>query len=207
MPFKSIFPVPGSAELVERLTATYQLESPDTLTTEKVFYNTHRMVAVDQTATLYTDAAQRYVTGSRRQELFDLLQPQLQWLQALYPSARPFIVQVATIPPGKELLWHIDSYIYQSLSHKVHIPVITNEHAFYEFMIGKKPFRQNFKVGTAYEINNILMHRSSNSGTHPRTHVIVDMLEEEGYELLAQGVDIVFTYQADNKRREVEYWK
>ena len=207
LPYRKLGPVFGGDELVAAVTRTFDLLSPDTLVSERVFASTHRLVAENSYVPRYTEGPQRYSSSTRSKELFDLVQPQIEWLKTVYPTARPFVIQCATLPPGKKLLWHIDCYLYQSLSHKVHIPICTNDDAFYEYLDGRTPNKVHFEVGQAYEINNIWMHRSSNSGTTARAHVIIDMLEQEGFDLLDRGIDIVFTHHEANKQAEVEYWK
>lgn len=204
VPLKMLGTVPQFDELHKQITSRFQLDETS-LVLEKVFMGTHRITAVDASAKRYVDAPVHHTIIGREQQLFDVLEPQLIWLKRLFPTAKPLLIQVASIPPGKQLLWHIDSYIYQSLSHKVHLPIISNLHAAYEYMIGRRHEKIHLQPGKAYEINNIMLHRASNYGTEPRVHVIVDLLEEEGYKLLEDGVDIVFTHHPENKLKEQSY--
>lgn len=205
--YKVLGKVPSIESLMSAASAEFDFLSQETLTTEKVFADTHRLMAMNESIAKYVTENQKYVLGPRSLELFMMVQTQLDWLCSLYPTSRPFIVQCATLPCNKTLLWHIDSYIYQSLSHKIHIPLITNPFATYEFMQMKLERKVFFQVGNAYEINNIWMHRSSNFGRTARTHIIIDMLEEEGFQRLESGEDIIFTHDSKNKAVELEYFK
>jgi hypothetical protein len=207
VPYRLLPPPPGIDHLVSTLTSDFNLLSEDTRTTEKVFFGTHRLLAVSPDVERFIASEQRYVSGVRFGGLYNLVKPQIEWLCQLFPSSRPFIVQCATLPVGKELLWHMDTYVYQSLSHKVHFPIITNTNSFYEFLENKARRQVHFGVGSAYEINNIWMHRSVNHGATPRTHVIIDMLEEEGWQRLYKGEDIIFSHHEENKKAEREYFK
>jgi len=207
VPFRQLDGVPGVEELASTVRGAFDLLSPQALVSEKVFIGTHRLIAMNPSIKMYSVDTHNATYGNRAQELLDIVEPQVEWLRGFYPTACPLLVQVATLPPQATLLWHIDSYIYQSLSHKVHIPIITNPGATYNYMLGRRACSKHFAIGTAYEINNMFMHRATNNGPTPRSHIIIDFLEEEGYALLDQGVNVITTYHAGNKQTEIDYWK
>jgi hypothetical protein len=177
------------------------LLSPDTITNENVFAGTHRLTASNP----YAPLQQKHSVSERSAVLADLVQPQIQFLQRIYSGHVPVLIQCATLPPGAELLWHIDSYLYQSVSHKVHFVIKTNDDAVYECRDKFKVRRSyHFQEGHVYEINNILMHRSANRGDTPRTHVIIDMMPEQQLnEFRAAKTNFFFTYHGANKLAEM----
>jgi hypothetical protein len=176
------------------------LLSPDTITNENVFAGTHRLTAGNP----YAPTQQKHSNIERSAELTRLTQPQVQFLERVYPGHVPVLIQCATLPVGAELLWHIDSYLYQNVSHKVHFAIATNPGARYECKDKMKLHRSyHFEEGCVYEINNILVHRSVNRGSTPRTHVIIDMMHAEQLAAFkAANVDFFFTYHAKNKENE-----
>lgn len=194
--------VPNIDSLVEQITSEFNLQDTATLTTEKVFFNTFRLVADGE----YFKAEPHQRLTPRRQALAAIGAPVLEWLKPMYPTARPVLMQIATLPAGATLLWHVDCYLYQSQSHKIHIPIRTNPGALYQtqdLYDSDAQHDYHFEVGQAYEINNIMMHRAINKGQAPRSHLIVDMMEEAAIaEWEAQGVDFFFTHHKQNKKLE-----
>ena len=69
------------------------------------------------------------------------------------------------IPP------HIDILSSFDVSHRVHIPLITNPDVM--FIIGGE--RHIMEEGKAYEINNKVMHTVINNGPAARTHLMFDV--------------------------------
>lgn len=195
--------VPGFEVLKDQITTSFDLLDRSTLTTEKVFFGTHRLVAANPLA----EDIQRYSTADRTTELLDLATPTIEWLKTIYKQHVPILVQCATIPVGAKLLWHIDSYLYQSVSHKVHIPIVTNPNAKYECLRLQKE-SYYFMASEAYEINNILLHRSVNFGDTPRTHLIIDMIHEDKlFAFVSSGINPIFSYHLQNKATETRLLK
>lgn len=193
--------VPMIDELVQTITGTFDLMDESTRTDERVFFNTFRLVGANR----FAKTPQKYASGERKEELNRIAQPAADWLQTVFPECTPVLVQVATLPENAELLWHVDCYLYQSVSHKIHIPILSNPTAAYEALDmndGDRGHSFNFKVGRAYDINNIMMHRAVNYGT-PRAHLIIDMMETKKLELFQRAkVDFFFTHHPEHKRME-----
>lgn len=196
---KPLGEVPGFDQLKSSIESTFNLLDPSTITDEEVFAGTHRIVAPNPFATW----DQKHTVLERKVELVKITEPLVAWLKTIYPTCTPVLIQCATLPVKAKLLWHIDSYLYQSVSHKVHVPIITNILARYEGRLNGVERSFHFQAGRAYEINNILMHRSINNGSKPRTHVIIDMMEaESAQELSKLGLNFFFKYHDENKQRE-----
>lgn len=113
--------VPMFDQLKSDVLSAYDLLEQETLTTEKVFEGTYRILAPSP----YVTWQQRYSKADRRETLLEMTVPAVRWLQTIYPTSVAVLIQCATIPPKKSLLWHIDSYLYHSISHKVHFPIVS----------------------------------------------------------------------------------
>lgn len=72
--------------------------------------------------------------------------------------------------PGGEITAHQDMNFSLAHSHRVHIPVVTNDDVF--FTVGNQTI--NLKEGDIVEINNRRMHSVRNDGDDGRVHLILD---------------------------------
>lgn len=73
---------------------------------------------------------------------------------------------------GGEIPKHQDHYFSLSHSHRVHIPLITNEEV--AFSVGKETIFM--RPGEVIEINNRRPHRVINRGNEDRVHLILDFV-------------------------------
>lgn len=89
-----------------------------------------------------------------------------------YGNGTIFNVQFSLLPPNKKIKIHYDSGLHFSLSHRIHLPVITNEKVL--FFIGDQKF--NFKTNQLVEINNKKGHYVENNSTESRIHLIIDYI-------------------------------
>ena len=71
---------------------------------------------------------------------------------------------------GGEITEHRDMNFSLTHSHRVHIPVITNDNVL--FQVGNETL--SLPEGEIYEINNRRMHSVRNEGDTPRVHLILD---------------------------------
>jgi hypothetical protein len=99
--------------------------------------------------------------------LFDLLKSQ-------YGDGLIYNLQFSLLPDGSEIFPHYDVGLGFTFSHRVHVPIITNNNII--FSIGNKNF--NFKSGEIVEINNKNEHsvQNLNTKTFYRIHLILDYL-------------------------------
>lgn len=83
-----------------------------------------------------------------------------------------FNLQFSLLPNGGKILPHSDLGIGFAFSHRIHIPIITNQNN--EFVIDEKKF--HFKPGQIVEINNKKFHSVENLNTSlfHRIHIILD---------------------------------
>ena len=192
---KPLGPVPGFEGLRSSVVSTFDLLDPKTITDEEVFAGTHRIVASNP----YASWDQQHSKATRKSELLVITDPIVSWLKTVYPTCTPVLIQCATLPVKAKLLWHVDCYLYQSVSHKVHIPIVTNLRARYESRLNGVERSFHFQAGRAYEINNILKHRAVNNGTNPRTHIIIDMMENDRIEYFTRlGLNFFFQYHDEH---------
>lgn len=90
-----------------------------------------------------------------------------------YPPGGTIIrAMAAKLLSGGRINPHFDSHASFSHSHRIHVPITTNNRV--RFMIDGKPFR--LEVGKAYEINNQKTHSVMNSGRDDRITFIFDYL-------------------------------
>lgn len=76
------------------------------------------------------------------------------------------------LPPGGRITPHVDEHESLRVSHRIHLPLITNPRV--RFFIDGVPHR--FEAGRAVEVNNQLSHSVMNDGTSGRVHFIFDYL-------------------------------
>lgn len=90
-----------------------------------------------------------------------------------YPPGGTIIrAMAAKLLSGGRINPHFDSHASFRRSHRIHVPITTNNRV--RFMIDGKPFR--FQTGKAYEINNQKTHSVINSGPEDRITFIFDYL-------------------------------
>lgn len=80
------------------------------------------------------------------------------------------------LKPGGAIPTHRDVSDALQLSHRMHIPVMTNEKCMFSF---GEPFSSshNLKEGRLYEVNNVVEHGVVNGGDTPRIHLMFDYYE------------------------------
>ena len=91
--------------------------------------------------------------------------------QKTYGDGILFTALLINLPAGKRIKSHIDVGENFDLSHRVHIPIITNDRCF--FSVDEEI--KNMKEGEMWEIdNNGKYHWVSNEGETDRIHLLVD---------------------------------
>jgi hypothetical protein len=97
-------------------------------------------------------------------------------LHDLYGPGEFWNFQVAKMNGGGKILPHVDDGLYFVFSHRIHIPLITNENVI--FRIEDKEFY--LSVGKIYEINNLKEHSVENNNSNfYRLHLILDYVSSE----------------------------
>lgn len=152
-------------------------------TTRQNRYEVHQDT---QTIGLVYDEDFRHTNPTRRPPL-ELFGPELQPILAVtadHFESRPeaqslfgthghgyFIrASLVRLAPGGKILPHQDKNFSLAHSHRVHVPVVTNDKV--TFTVGSETI--NMKEGEVIEINNRRWHSVSNDGQDDRVHLILD---------------------------------
>lgn len=99
-------------------------------------------------------------------------------LEHIYNGTAAGVVY-SRIPAGKGVDAHIDKGYHPENSHRLHIPIITNNEVM--FTIEDKSI--NMTVGSCYEVDNLLTHSVKNLGVTDRIHLIIDIVPKDKYSL------------------------
>lgn len=109
----------------------------------------------------------------------ELMTPELERVVELVTSKglKPCRMRISVLSAGSELYWHSDAPkdIY---SVRLHIPLFTNDQAFFETENEREHFPAN---GDAYFIKVNQRHRVVNYGKTDRWHLIMDVTDTEGF--------------------------
>ena len=100
--------------------------------------------------------------------LFDEIVAPYQFRQPAYPKA-----MLARLAAGHIIDSHVDGAGSNLRTHKIHVPIQTNEKAF--FYANHQPF--HLREGMAYEVNNIQPHAVQNRGDSDRIHLIFEVFD------------------------------
>ena len=88
------------------------------------------------------------------------------------PGGSVIRAMVVRLGPGARITPHVDEHDSLKISHRIHVPLITNPRV--RFFIDGVPHR--FEPGRAVEVNNQLSHSVMNDGKTSRVHFIFDYL-------------------------------
>ena len=179
-----LFDIPDDllTKVKNELTIKYDLESEEFKTNEFVFYDTRRIVMY---STLFKTSKQLYTNKDFDYELDKIIRPLLEYVTSVIgKNYIPTLTQLATLLPNQKLKWHVDTFLYQQFSNKIHIPLFTNEESYYETFNGETLEKTHLNFGAAWNINNLDLHRSTNLGETFRTHLIIDFIKEDKLKIL-----------------------
>ena len=96
-------------------------------------------------------------------------------LKEMYGPGKLWNIQLARMKGGAKILPHVDIGIDFALSHRIHIPLVTNENV--TFTVDEKNFYLD--VGSVYEINNTKLHSVVNNADYGRIHIVFDYVGDE----------------------------
>ena len=82
-------------------------------------------------------------------------------------------MMLARLAKGGVIEKHVDGAGSNLLTHKIHVPLVTNEKVWFE--VGSTVF--HLEPGLAYELNNIRPHGVRNDGDHDRIHLIFEIMD------------------------------
>ena len=112
--------------------------------------------------------------------LIEAIEPVVDEIVKLFPGYVKVRGEIATLLPGVDLPLHTDIVWFHKYSRRIHVPIITNEHCCQKFE--DRTFHLEF--AKIYEINNRIMHGASNQGKNHRIHLILDLLNEDIYNII-----------------------
>lgn len=127
----------------------------------------------------------RFIEGNRDPENFYANPAWLVWKNLLMPvieqAIRPYDFKAPQFPKamlarlaaGHNIDLHRDGGGSNVLTHKIHVPLITNPGAY--FLSEDSQF--HLEAGQAYEVNNIRPHGGINRGDADRIHLIFEVYE------------------------------
>ena len=107
-----------------------------------------------------------------------VLMPVMVEAAAAYGYRRPIYpkAMLARLKAGQRIGLHEDGEGAHPLTHRIHVPVITNPGV--TFTIGAA--RRHFPAGFAYEVNNLVAHGVCNAGAEDRVHLIFEVFDGRG---------------------------
>jgi Aspartyl/Asparaginyl beta-hydroxylase len=114
-----------------------------------------------------------YQPNVDQQELITACQPICDTVHRLFPNTRFIRGEIATLPPGVKLGWHVDPMWFHEHCHRIHVPIITDVSCV-QLWNGHE---QHLDIGKIYEINNRVRHSAHNSSDIFRIHVILDLCD------------------------------
>jgi Aspartyl/Asparaginyl beta-hydroxylase len=170
---------------------SYDLTDPKYSTKEWVFLDTRRIVAANKYHPLKN---QLFTELDFDQKLSKICTPIVEHIQQQLIGYVPVVTQLATLLPQQKLQWHIDVFLYQQFTNKIHIPIVSNPNSFFDVFWDNNVSRVNMPETSVWNINNLALHRSINLGTQFRTHLIIDFIKQDTIEELTElGVNVFHT--------------
>ena len=142
-------------------------------------YDVHRRT--ESVVLVFTDGAGWPAISVTRESGWDLLAegavPVVQGIITRHyaPGGTIIRAMAAKLLPGEVISPHHDSHPSFAFGHRIHVPITTNPRV--RFMIDGRPYQ--FRVGEAYEINNLLTHSVMNKGAEGRITFIFDYVPPE----------------------------
>ena len=127
----------------------------------------------------------RFITGNADPRVFTsypawqvwqpLMRPIFEHATRDYGFAAPEYpkVMLARLEAGGVIDRHSDGAGSHPFTHKIHVPLQTNEQTHLE--VGGNPY--HLRKGTAYEVNNIKLHSAENRGKEDRIHLIFEVFD------------------------------
>lgn len=136
----------------------------------------------------------KIVNQKKFEKFINISNDLLETLKKTYGLGKFSTIQIAKMSGGGVILPHIDYDLDFVFSHRIHIPLVTNENVI--FTIDKEEFY--FESRNVYEINNLKEHSvfNNNQKSFNRIHLIFDYMPDEYIPfLLAEPKKLNFTYK------------
>jgi hypothetical protein len=115
-----------------------------------------------------------YSPGVDQRALLELCLPVCTRIREIFSQCIFIRGEIATLPPGVELGWHVDPMWFHEHCHRIHVPIITDSRCV-QLWEGSS---QHLCAGKIYEINNRRRHSARNGSEDFRVHLIFDLCHE-----------------------------
>lgn len=102
-------------------------------------------------------------------------------LEEIYGAGEITRLIISKLLPNSEVGEHSDTETLLKYSHRVHLPITTNEQVVFKI----NGQGHNLKEGVLYEISNLDPHSVINPSAQDRIHIIVDYADREGVQALS----------------------
>lgn len=86
-------------------------------------------------------------------------------------EGRPARAMLVRLAPGGRVTPHADQGIYADGTERFHVPIVTNEAAWFAF----GPERYHLAAGGVFAFDKHIEHAAGNDGPEPRVHAIIDV--------------------------------
>lgn len=110
-------------------------------------------------------------------KILEAFAPIDEWMHSVYSDHIFLKGEICCLMPHDELPFHVDPVWWHQHGHRIHIPIITNDHCFW--CVDDR--EHHFSIGRYYDVNNRRYHTSRNGGSTIRLHVILDILDKNVY--------------------------
>lgn len=108
-------------------------------------------------------------------KVIESVKPIIDYLDNLYKGCKKVRGEIVNLPSNSELTLHRDIYWFHEHSHRIHVPLYTNDKCGQIF----ENRTVKLEEGIIYEINNRIMHSAFNFSDNHRIHLIIDYMPLE----------------------------
>lgn len=139
-------------------------------------YNRGEVALADGKLVEFPFVVQAYPeTRKESLQLLELSQPIVDYIQNMFPDHVFMRGEISIMLPGIIIKPHIDRKWFHANSHRMHVPIITNDFCKHYFQNRS----QHMEEDMLYELNNRIVHSAVNAGSETRTHLIFDLMQKD----------------------------
>ncbi len=109
-----------------------------------------------------------------------ILRPLMDKLESIYGSGEVTRMIISKLFPSSEVGEHMDTERLLHFSHRIHLPIETNE----EVAFSVRGQKYKLEEAMLYELSNQDLHSVENTSTKDRIHIIVDYADRNCIEIL-----------------------
>jgi Aspartyl/Asparaginyl beta-hydroxylase len=120
----------------------------------------------------------------------------LDYIMDMWPNYCFIKGEISHCPPGDQQGMHVDPRVFHRFSHRIHVPITTNNLCNLKVL----EYKQHLGQGEIWTFNNIEIHASENLGTTSRVHVIVDIMNREIFNQIVSKHSESYLFKFTNLR-------